>query len=290
MRKINLFSILALLSSLIFLGGCKLAVIDTKGIIAAQQKELMFTSLGLMLIVVIPVIILTIVFAYKYRASNQKVKYAPNLDQNHLLEVIWWTIPVIIISILAVITWKSSHTLDPYKPLESKVKPIEVQVVALDWKWLFIYPEHGIASVNFLQFPVHVPVNFKITAQAPMNSFWIPRLAGQIYAMEGMQTLLHIMAEVPGSYEGLSSNFSGRGFNGMKFIARASSEREYMDWIAAMKNAPDRLTKERYQQLAKPSTDEKIQGFSFVEEGLFMGIMMQYMMPAQCPHHQQVKK
>ncbi len=266
-----------LLAFLPILTGCNIAVFDTKGLIAGQQADLIVTSLLLMLIVVIPVIILTFVFAYKYRASNTKAKYTPDWEHNTLLEVIWWTIPILIIIVLAVITWKSSHELDPYRPLQSEVKAIEVEVVALDWKWLFIYPEQGVASVNLVQFPINVPVNFKITAQAPMNSFWIPRLAGQIYAMEGMQTKLHIISHTPGSYEGVSANFSGEGFNGMKFIARASSSEDFTHWIDSLKHAPDSLTQERYEALAKPSSDNPVKYYSHVPAGLFMGIMMQYM-------------
>jgi len=288
MKKFKLPPLVSLLLTSFYLTSCKVAVFDTKGPIAEQQKDLIFTSVWLMLIVVIPVIILTLFFAYKYRESNKSAKYTPDYDQNHTIEVIWWTVPIIIVTILAVITWNSSHSLDPYKPLESKEKPIEIQVVALDWKWLFIYPEQGIASVNFIQFPVNIPINFKITAQAPMNSFWIPQLAGQIYAMEGMQTLLHLSADHPGSYEGLSSNFSGVGFNGMKFIAKATTQSEFDGWVESVKKGSERLSKERYDQLAKPSSDEKVQTFSSVEEGLFMAIMMRYMMPASCPlHHKQ---
>ncbi|MBF0366385.1 MAG: ubiquinol oxidase subunit II [Oligoflexia bacterium] len=277
MKKIFLSNIV--LFSFLFLSSCKLAVFDPRGIIASQQRDLILTSLWLMLVVVIPVLVMTFVFSYKYRASNTKAKYDPNFEHNNVLEVIWWTVPIIIIAILATITWKTSHSLDPYRPLESKVRPIEVQVVALNWKWLFIYPEQGIASVNFLQFPVNVPVNLKITAEAPMNSFWIPKLAGQIYAMEGMQTLLHIMADTPGSYDGLSSNFSGEGFNGMKFIAKASSPLEFNEWVAEAKRSLQSLSQERYGELVRPSSYDKVQYFSSVEEGLFVGIMMRFMMP-----------
>lgn len=282
MKKINFTTLFLTLINLFLLGGCKIAVLDPKGTIAEQQKNLIYTSVWLMLIVVIPVMVLTLVFAYRYRESNKNAKYEPDYCENHKLEVVWWAIPIVIISILGVITWKTSHTLDPYRPLERQVKPIEIQVVALDWKWLFIYPEQGVASVNQIQIPTGVPINFKITAQAPMNAFWIPQLAGQIYAMEGMQTLLHIEANKPGSYEGVSANFSGRGFNGMKFVVNAGSEAEYLSWIEAAKKSPERLTQERYNDLAQPSENEKVQTFSFVEDNLFMSIMMKYMMPGSC--------
>jgi len=280
-NKIIIF--LSISFAALVLNACNVAVFDTKGLIAAKQANLIVTSVLLMLIVVIPVIVLTFFFAYRYRASNTKAKYTPEWEHSTILEIVWWTIPIIIIAILAVITWKSSHELDPYRPLESSIKPIEIEVVALEWKWLFIYPEQGIASVNLAQFPVNVPISFKITAQAPMNSFWIPRLAGQIYAMEGMQTKLHVIANVPGSYEGVSANFSGEGFNGMKFIARASTAAEFSSWVDSIKHSTDILTQERYNTLAKPSSDDSVHTFSSVREGLFMDIMMQYMEPA-CEH------
>jgi len=282
MKKIKFKNLLTYLISLFVLSSCKLAVFDPKGTIADQQKDLIFTSFWLMLIVVIPVIVLTLFFSYRYRETNKNAKYDPNWADNKYLELTWWSIPIVVIGVLAVIAWKTSHTLDPYRPLESKVKPLEIQVVALDWKWLFIYPEYNVASVNYLEIPQNVPINFKITAQAPMNSFWIPRLAGQIYAMEGMQTLLHLEANAPGSFEGLSANFSGRGFNEMKFLIKAGTNEEFKLWINSLKNSPERLTKERYDELAKPSEDDKVQNFSFVEENLFMNIMMKYMPPMSC--------
>ena len=282
---------LLVLSALSLLVSCNMAVFEPKGLVASEQKDLILISLGLMLIVVVPVLVLTLVFAFKYRASNTKAKYTPDWDHNNLLEAVWWGIPIVIIGILGVITWRSSHDLDPYKPLESSVKPIEVQVVALEWKWLFIYPEQGIASLNFMQVPAHVPVNFKITAQAPMNSFWIPQLAGQIYAMEGMQTLLHVIADEPGDYFGMSANFSGEGFNGMKFIARASSPEAFSHWVDSVKATGDTLTRARYDALVKPSSDDAPRVFAASQPGLFMDIMMQFMppmdsmagMPENCP-------
>jgi len=268
-----------LLASIFLLCSCDVVLLNTKGAIATQQRDLMLTTLGLMLIVVIPVIALTLIFAFKYRAS-QKAKYTPDWDHNTLLEVTWWSIPIVIIVILAVITWKSSHELDPYRPLESSVKPIEIQVVALEWKWLFIYPEQGVAVVNHLEFPAHVPINFKITGQAPMNSFWIPQLAGQIYAMEGMQTLLSLIADEPGNYDGMSANFSGEGFNGMKFVARVGSATDFARWIDSVKTTKDTLTRPRYDLLVKPSENDSIHTFGAIDSTLFMSIMMSYMMPA----------
>lgn len=261
------------------LAGCEIPVIHPKGWVASQQRDLMFTSLLLMLIVVVPVIVLTLVFTFKYRATNDKARYEPEWDHSTKLELIWWGVPIVIIVILASITWRSSHDLDPYKQLEVKTKPIEIQVVALPWKWLFLYPEQGIAVVNHLRIPVDVPVNFKITAQAPMNSFWIPHLAGQIYAMEGMQTKLSVIADEAGDFPGYSANFSGEGHNGMKFITRATTLEEFKVWVDSVKKAKGDLTRSAYDSLAKPSLDEPVRTWSLFQPGLFLEIMMGYMLP-----------
>ena len=175
----------------------------------------------LSLVVVIPVFAMTIYIVWRYRESNQKAKYSPDWDHNSKVETIWWLIPTLLIVVLSVVTWNSSHSLDPFKPIKSSVKPLRVQVIALQWKWLFIYPEQGVASTNILELPVDRPINFEVTADAPMNSFWIPQLGGQIYAMAGMSTQLHLMASEAGTYAGASANLSGKGFAKMKFDTKA---------------------------------------------------------------------
>src|SRR3989344_6897846 len=214
------------------------ALFNPKGWIASEQKELIITATMLMLMAVIPVLVITFVFAWKYRAGNN-AKYAPTFDHSRLLQFTWWTALCAIIVVLSVIAWKSSYALDPRKTLKSNIKPITIQVVALEWKWLFIYPEQNIATVNFVQFPEDTPINFRITGDAPMNSFWIPQLAGQIYAMAGMDTALHVMAEETGEYMGVSSNYSGYGFSGMKFTAKATSREEFDLWIETVRQSPD---------------------------------------------------
>lgn len=173
-----LFYIALAIATVGLLSGCDMVLFQPKGSIAAEQIRLIIIAIILMLIIVVPVIIMTIVFAWRYRASNQKATYAPKWDHNSKLEIVWWTIPCIIIAILAWITWVTSHSLDPYKPLDSKVKPVTIQAVSLDWKWLFIYPEQHIATVNYLEIPEKTPINFQISADAPMNSLWIPALGG----------------------------------------------------------------------------------------------------------------
>ncbi|MCK9344872.1 MAG: ubiquinol oxidase subunit II [Candidatus Pacebacteria bacterium] len=257
-----------------------MGIFNPKGSIAASEMNLIMTAIGLMLIVVIPVFIMLATFAWRYRAGNTKAKYTPDWHENKTLEIIWWTIPGIIITILATITWTSSHTLDPFKPLDSSVKPITIQAVALDWKWLFIYPEQNIASVNLVQFPVGTPVNFQITADAPMNSFWIPQLAGQIYAMAGMSTKLHLVADEAGDYRGMSSNYSGFGFSGMKFIARATSQEEFDQWVNLVRQSPVSLSSEEYAELAQKSRENPVTYYSSVAKDLYGEIIMKFMMPA----------
>ncbi len=282
MRAILAVAILGFVAFLyIYISTHNMGVFNPKGVIALAEMNLIVTTTLLMLIVVIPVFIMLAVFSWRYRASNTKAKYTPDWHSNATLEIIWWAIPAAIITTLAVITWTSSHELDPFKPIVSSVPPITIQVVALEWKWLFIYPEQNIATVNFVQFPVGTPINFRITGDAPMNSFWIPQLAGQIYAMAGMDTMLHLMAEDEGDYAGLSANYSGYGFSGMKFTARASSRDEFDKWVNEVKQSPNALTSEEYEKLTKKSRNNAVAHYSSAKEGLYDKIIMKYMVPAE---------
>ena len=260
-----------------FLSGCHASLLEPAGKIAADEKSLIITSTLLMLIVVIPVIILTLVFAWKYRASNTEATYMPNWSYSHRIEAVVWGIPIAIIAVLGVLTWKTTHELDPYRPLESNVKPITIQVVALDWKWLFIYPEQHIATVNEIHVPAGTPVNFKITSDTVMNVFFIPRLGSQIYAMAGMQTQVHLIADQPGVYEGLSSNFSGAGFPDMQFTATAESPAEFDAWVRKVKGSGNRLGLDNYAELAKPSEKDPVKYFANVEPMLFPAVLDKYM-------------
>lgn len=274
---ILILGLLALLS--VFLIRTDLAVLTPKGTIAAEQRDLINFATILSFFVVIPVFILTFYIAWKYRAGNTSAKYSPDWDGNKKLEFTWWAIPCAIILVLAVITWTSTHQLDPFKPLESSKKPVTIQVVALQWKWLFIYPEQNVASVNFFQIPEDTPINFEITSDAPMNSFWIPQLGGQVYAMSGMKTQLHLMADEPGDYGGSSANLSGDGFAGMRFVAKASSEKEFQDWVNTTKKANKRLSKEEYVALAAPSRDNQPAQYSEIADDLYNKVIMKYMEP-----------
>lgn len=259
------------------LSGCSSVLLSPKGDVGMQERSLILTALGLMLLVVVPVIILTLVFAWRYRASNAKARYAPKWAHSTAIEAVVWTVPCIIVAILAVIAYRTSYSLDPYRPIDSKVKPITVEVVAMDWKWLFIYPDYGVASVNQMAMPVDVPVNFKITSDTVMNSFFIPQLGSQVYAMAGMETKLHLIANAPGEYEGLSANYSGAGFSDMHFKAIATSRQGFAQWIKHAKSMPGGLDAQAYQALAKPSVKAPIAYYSTVAPGMFGTIVNQYM-------------
>lgn len=270
--------IAAILAAL--LHGNTIAILSPKGSIASQERSLIILATVLMLVVVIPVFALTFWIAWKYRASNTKATYTPEWDHNRTIELVWWGIPFVLIGILSVVTWVASHKLDPFRPIASTKEPLTIQVVALDWKWLFIYPEQDIATVNFVQFPVDRPVNFEITSDAPMNSFWIPQLGGQIYAMSGMSTELHLMADKTGDYNGSSANISGKGFAGMTFIARASTDTAFAQWVQSAKQSPNTLSQSTYDELAKPSENNPVAYYSSEEPGLYNAILSKYTSPS----------
>ncbi|MGS0892436.1 ubiquinol oxidase subunit II [Burkholderia stagnalis] len=270
------WSALMSIGAALSLSGCNLDVLNPKGSVGAAEKALIATSTWAMLIVVIPVILLTLWFAWRYRASNRNAAYAPNWSHSTVIEVVIWTVPTLIILFLGVLTWKTTHALDPYKPLESSVKPIDVEVVALDWKWLFIYPELGIASVNQLAIPVGTPVNFRITSDSVMNSFFIPQLGGQVYAMAGMQTRLHLIADEPGNYAGTSANFSGRGFSDMNFRTLAEPREQFDAWVRKVKASPEQLDATVYGSVAQPSEKTPVRYFSSVDPRLFHNIIAKY--------------
>ncbi|MGH8181123.1 MAG: ubiquinol oxidase subunit II [Steroidobacteraceae bacterium] len=262
------------LPAALLLCGCQWAVLDPRGPIGLQERSIILTATVLMLIVVVPVIALILIFAWRYRASNEKAEYRPDWAHSSSIEAVVWLIPCIIIAALGVITWRSSHSLDPYRPLASKVKPIRIDAVALDWKWLFIYPDQKVATVNEVAFPANVPVEFHITSATVMNAFFIPQLGSQIYAMAGMQTQLHLLASDPGTYQGLSSNYSGDGFSGMTFKAIAEPSRQAFEaWLAKVKASRHALAATDYEHLARPSESNPVAYYSQVQPGLFADIV-----------------
>jgi cytochrome o ubiquinol oxidase subunit II len=259
------------------LGGCSTALLDPKGDIGMQEKHLILLALGLMLLVVVPVILLTLYFAWRYRESNRHATYAPKWAHSTTIEVVVWAIPCVIVAILALVIWRTTHSLDPSQPIESQSKPIRVEVVALNWKWLFIYPEYGVASVNQLAIPVDTPISFDLTAESLMNSFFIPQLGSQIYAMSGMRTQLNLIANSPGVYAGRSSAFSGPGFSDMHFDTVATSRSEFDAWIARAKLSPVSLDKATYEALEKPSQKDPVTFYAHVAPRLFDDVVDQYM-------------
>jgi len=263
---------------LLLLGGCTLELFAPKGSIGEQEKTLILVALGLMLLVVIPVIVLTLFFAWRYRESNRKAVYAPQWAHSTAIELVVWTIPCIIVAILAVLIWNTTHALDPYRPIEAEAPPVRVQVVALNWKWLFIYPDYGVASVNRLQLPVDTPVAFDLTAESMMNSFFVPQLGSQVYAMAGMHTKLHLMAHTPGTYHGMSAAYSGAGFSDMHFDTVVTPRAGFDAWVAQTRAAAPALDGEVYRTLARPSIKEPPAAYSDVAPGLFDMIVNQYML------------
>lgn len=267
--------------SMLYIGNPNYAVLSPKGLIGEKERDLIITASLLMLIVVIPVFILTLAFAWRYRASNEKARHAPDWEHNYIAEYCWWGVPIIIIIVLAIITWTSSHELNPFKPLVSDKKPLKIQVVALNWKWLFIYPEQKIATVNLVQFPEKTPISFEITSDAPMNGFWIPALGGQIYAMPAMRSKLHLIASGVGTYRGSSTNISGDGFASMYFTAKSTTEEEFQQWVQTAQQSPKQLDLKTYAELVKPSEYEPVAYYTLAQDKLFDRIIMRYMRPTK---------
>ncbi len=262
----------------LLLCGCSGGILDPKGQVGVDEKNLILFSTFIMLLVVIPVIFMTLFFALKYRAGHNQAEYDPKWSHSTKIELVVWIIPCIIILILGVVTWVSTHELDPYKPLEGKGDHLEVDVVSLDWKWLFIYPEQGIATVNELVIPAGVPVKFRLTSESVMNSFFIPQLGSQIYTMAAMETKLHLIADEPGVYQGYSANYSGAGFSGMKFDTTATPTMDdFNAWVGLVKNSHRSLSGQSYADLIKPSENDPVTHYASVEPGLFDDIVMKYM-------------
>ena len=264
------------------LAGCNLVVIDPSGDIASQQSDLIIVSTILMLLIIVPVMALTVFFAWKYRQGNKDAEYDPEWHHSTKLEVVIWSAPLVIIIALGAITWVTTHTLDPYRPLDridaerplaKDHKPMVVEVVSLDWKWLFFYPEQGIATINELAAPIDTPIQFKITSSGIMNSFFIPALAGQIYSMAGMETKLHAVINEEGVYDGFSGNYSGEGFSHMRFKFHGLSEEGFEDWVSKVKSDENFLGRSEYLELEKPSIDEPIHYFSSVDPELYGAIL-----------------
>lgn len=277
-----LLSRASILLSGLALSGCTGIVMRPHGDIAQQQADLIVTSTLLMLLIIVPVIALTLFFAFRYRQSNTEATYAPDWDHSTRLELVIWGAPLLIIIALGAITWISTHKLDPFRPLDriaedkplvAGVKPLEVYAVSMDWKWLFIYPEQGIATVNEMAVPVDRPIHFRLTSASVMNTFYVPALAGMIYTMAGMETQLHAVINKAGVYDGMSAHYSGPGFSGMRFKFHGLSDADFERWVGNSKAGGNALTREDYLKLEQPSAKEPVRRYASVEPGLWGAIV-----------------
>jgi cytochrome o ubiquinol oxidase subunit II len=270
--------------------GCGLKdapVLDAKGPIALAERDLLLAASAVMLVVVVPVIVMTLWFAWRYRATNESARYTPAWTYSVKLDAVVWAVPALIVLSLGVLLWTYTHRLDPYKRLDPADPRLEVFVVAQDWKWLFLYPAQGIATVNELAFPSQTPLSLQITSDTVMNAFSIPALGGQIYAMAGMQTKLNLLANAPGRFVGRNTQYSGSGFSGQRFSAIAMTRQGFDDWVAKIKQSPNTLDTAAYQRLRTPGTLHGVMRFSSYKAGLFDEIIGKY--NAHGPHTAETK-
>lgn len=273
----------------VVLWGCErlnTGLFNPAGPIAYKERQIFFNSLALMMIVLIPVAIMSIAFVIRYHAGHKTSEYRPNWSHSYLLEALWWGIPCAIIIVLGTMTWIQTHKLDPYRKLDVAGKPLVIQAISLPWKWLFIYPEQNIATINYVTIPVNRPVSFEITSDnEPMSSLFIPQLASQIYSMAAMRTELNLMATREGEFEGMNAMYNGDGFSDMKFPVKVVSEEAMQQWVAQVKTGHAGLTAEGYTKLTKPSKAESAQYFSSVEPGIFKGVIEKYQQVSNIPEH-----
>jgi cytochrome o ubiquinol oxidase subunit 2 len=270
MRYLPLAAVLIAAASL---SGCSEGVLDPKGPVAAAERLIMLNATGIMLAIVIPTILATLGTAYWFRSSNSRARYMPEFNYSGRLELLVWAIPIMTIILVGGVAWIGSYDLDPPKPLASAVKPVRVQAVSLDWKWLFIYPDEGVASVNHLTVPAGTPISFELTSAGVMNSFFVPQLAGQIYTMAGMVTRLNLQADHTGTYRGFSANYSGAGFSDMYFNVDSVPAERFAQWVSATRTTGPVLDAQSYADLAKPSQAVPPYTYRAVETGLFRGIV-----------------
>ena len=281
--RTNVGSILCMtvaIAALVALSGCgwtQAAVLDPKGLVGLEERDLLIKAAGLMLIVIVPVFVLTFWFAWHFRASNTAARYAPHWSYSPAIDAVVWLVPTLIVVVIGFLVWTNTHKLDPYKPIEAKNAPLEIDVVSQDWKWLFIYPEQTIAVVNELVFPSDRPLSLKLTSDTVMNSFYIPGLGGQIYTMAGMQTQLNLLADRPAKLVGRNTQYSGTGFPEQHFPVYATTEANFATWVARVKRSSKTLDAATYAALAKPSGNVPVTYYSTYETDLFDKIIQKYM-------------
>jgi cytochrome o ubiquinol oxidase subunit II len=267
----------------IALTACEPAVLDPQGVIGIAEKTILIDSLAIMLAIVVPTIAATLVFFWWFRASNTRSRYLPDWNYSGRIELIVWSIPLLVIMLLGGVAWIGSHDLDPAKPLESKTPPLEIQGISLDWKWLFVYPNEGVAAVNQLVVPAGVPVHFSLTSASVMNAFFVAQLGSMIYTMNGMTTQLNLQADAPGTFHGISSHYSGDGFSDMHFDVRAVPPEQFAAWIEETRNTGPTLDAASYAALAKQSMNTPPFTFRAVDPGLFHDIVTQKLPPGPGP-------
>jgi cytochrome o ubiquinol oxidase subunit II len=277
------------------LGGCTEGVLDPKGPIAFAERQILLNATGIMLAIVIPTMIATLGVAFWFRASNERARYRPNFKYSGRIEMLVWSIPLMTILLVGTVAWIGAYDLDPPKPIASSTRPVKVQVVSLDWKWLFIYPEEGVASVNHLMLPVGTPVNFELTSSGVMNSFFVPQLGGQIYTMAGMVTHLNLQADYSGTYRGMSANFSGDGFSDMHFNVDAVPSDDFAHWVASTRSAGPVLDTQAYADLVKPGGAVTPFTYRSITPGLFTSILSAELQPDEglcvtCPKSKRAER
>jgi cytochrome o ubiquinol oxidase subunit II len=272
-----------LLAATVSLGACQSAVLNPQGSIGRADRTILIDSLAIMLAIAVPTIIATFAFAWWYRASNRKARYLPDWEFSGRIEIVVWAIPTLTILLLGGVTWIGAHDLDPAVPIESTSPPLEIEAVSMDWKWLFIYPEHRIASVNELVVPAGQPLHFRLTSSSVMNAFFVPQLGSMIYTMNGMVTELYLDADHPGTYRGMSGHYSGEGFSDMHFPVRAVSAEEFAHWVNAVKDSGPTLDGAAYDALARPSLNPKPVTYANVDIDLFSRVLTQDLAPAPGP-------
>ncbi len=274
---VSLAVILLFIAGWWLLQGSYMPVLTPSGQVAEKERNLIVFTVMLAVIVVVPVFAMLALFSWKYRDATKKARYEPEWDKNTRLELIWWGIPIAIIGLLSVVTYITSHSLDPYKPIESDGEPLVVQVVALQWKWLFIYPDQGVATVNDLTIPAHRPVHFHLSADAPMSAFWIPALGGQIYSMNAMSSQLHLIADHEGTFKGYNTNINGEGYAKMTFDVHAVSDGAFADWQTKHASSGHVLNAMHFEELAKPSMISEPMYMRLESKDLYTSVVMKYM-------------
>jgi cytochrome o ubiquinol oxidase subunit 2 len=255
-------------------------ILDPQGPIGAAEKTILIDSLGIMLAIVLPTIVAIFAFAFWFRASNTRASYLPNWEYSGRIELVVWSVPALTVILLGGVAWLGAHHLDPAKPIEGPSEPLTIQAVSLDWKWLFIYPDHKVATINTLTLPAGVPLQFQLTSASVMNAFFIPQFGSMIYTMNGMATRLNLRADATGTFQGLSTQFSGDGFADMHFDVHVVPPEQFSKWAQDASNAGKSLDERSYQQIAKPSMKNEPEIYRLTDPDIFASVVSQKLPPS----------